>query len=107
MNENKIILTEDGKKINLSNLEHEFGSYELDGKTYYATGQMECTCRVFPGSYADKYEDGSYMEEWSAPGYDAEGNKVEIFMLFEQMTGEEIEGENLNWSQAPSRVEVR
>ena len=46
------------------------------------------------------------MEEWSAPGYDAEGNKVEIFMVFEQMTGEESEGENLNWTQDASRVEA-
>lgn len=82
MNDNKIITTEDGEEINLTALEREFGSYEFEGKTYYATRQMEYTNRVFPGSYADKYEDGSYMEEWSAPGYDAEGNKVEIFMTF-------------------------
>ena len=56
------------------------GSYEVEGKTYYATRQMEYTNRVFPGSYADKYEDGSYLEEWSAPGSAAAGNKVKIFM---------------------------
>ena len=107
MNDNKIITTEDGEEINLTALEREFGSYEFEGKTYYATRQMEYTNRVFPGSYADKYEDGSYMEEWSTPGYDAEGNKVKIFMTFEQMTGEEIDGENLNWTQDASRVEAR
>lgn len=107
MNDNKIITTEDGEEINLTALEREFGSYKFEGKTYYAARQMEYTNRVFPGSYADKYEDGSFLEEWSAPGYDAEGNKVEIFMVFEQMTGEEIDGENLNWTQDASRVEAR
>lgn len=107
MNDNKIIITEDGEKINLSELERDFGSYELDGKTYYATRQMEYTNTAFPGSVFDKYEDGSYWEEWSAPGYDEEGNKVEIFMAFEQMTGEEVEPENLDWYSEPDRVEAR
>lgn len=106
MNDNKIITTEDGEEINLTALEREFGSYKVEGKTYYAARQMEYTNRVFPGSYADKYGDGSFFEEWSAPGYDAEGNMVDIYMVFEQMTGEEIEGENLNWTQDASRVEA-
>ena len=36
MNDNKIITTEDGEEINLTALEREFGSYEFEGKTYYA-----------------------------------------------------------------------
>ena len=41
MNDNKIITTEDGEEINLTALEREFGSYEFEGKTYYAARQME------------------------------------------------------------------
>lgn len=48
MNEDKIIITEDGEEINLTTLECEFGSYELEGKTYYAARQMEPTSRLFP-----------------------------------------------------------
>lgn len=104
--DNKIIITEEGE-INLSNLEREFGSYEFEGKTYYATRQMEYTDRVFPGSWHDAEEGETYIQEWSAPGYDEEGNDVEIFMAFEQVKGEEVEGENLDWLQEPSRVEAR
>lgn len=43
----------------------------------------------------------------SAPGYDENGNPVEIFMMFTEIKGEEVDPENLNWSQDADRVEVR
>lgn len=107
MNDNKIIITEDGEELNFSNLEREFGSYELDGKTYYATRQMELTNRVFPGCYNDAEDGDEYTTEWSAPGYDENGNRVEIYMEFEEVKGEEVEPENRNWYSEPSRVEAR
>lgn len=107
MNEEKIIITEDGEKINLSNLEREFGSYEFEGKTYYAARQMEYTNRVFPGCYNDAKDGDEYTSEWSTPGYDENGNRVEIYMEFEEVKGEEVEPENLDWSFEPSRVEAR
>lgn len=52
-------------------------------------------------------EDGDeYTEEYSAPGYDENGNPVEIFMTFTQVKGEEIDPENLNWFQDSDRVEA-
>ena len=49
MSADKIIITEDGEEINLKHLEREFGSYQFEGKTYYATRQMEFTNREFLG----------------------------------------------------------
>jgi hypothetical protein len=37
MSADKIIITEDGEEINLKHLERKFGSYQFEGKTYYAT----------------------------------------------------------------------
>lgn len=107
MNEDKIIITEDGEEINLTNLECEFGSYELSGKTYYATRQMEPTSRLFPGCFNDVEEGEEYTSEYSAPGYDENGTPVEIFMTFTEVKGEEVDPENLNWSQDADRVEAR
>lgn len=107
MNDNKIIITEDGEKINLTELDYRFGSYELDGKTYYASRQMERTNRVFPGWFGDASEGNEYADEWSAPGYDEQGNKVEIYMVFTQIKGEEMEDDNLDWTKDASRVEFR
>lgn len=42
----------------------------------------------------------------TAPGYDENGNPVEIFMTFTQVKGEEIDPENLNWFQDSDRVEA-
>lgn len=107
MNDNKIIITEDGEKINLTELDSRFGSYELDGKTYYAASQMERTNRVFSGWFGDASEGEEYTDEWSAPGFDEQGTKVEIFMEFAQVKGEEGADDNLNWHQDASRVEAR
>lgn len=51
MSADKIIITEDGEEINLTHLEREFGSYQFEGKTYYATRQMEFTSREFLGCF--------------------------------------------------------
>lgn len=107
MNEDKIIITEDGEEINLTNLECEFGSYELEGKTYYAARQMEPTSRLFPGCYNEAEEGEEYISEYSAPGYDENGTPVEIFMTFTEVKGEEVDPSNLNWSQDADRVEAR
>lgn len=106
MNDNKIITTEDGEEINLSALEREFGSYDFEGHTYYAARQMELTNRLFAGCYNDAEEGEEYISEYSAPGYDENGNPVEIFMTFTQVKGEEIDPENLNWFQDSDRVEA-
>lgn len=107
MNGNKIITTEDGEEINLTALECEFGSYEFEGQTYYAACQMELTNRLFDGCYNDAEDGDEYTEEYSAPGYDENGNPVEIFMAFPQVKGEEVAPENLNWSQDAARIEAR
>lgn len=107
MNEDKIIITEDDEEINLTNLECEFGSYEFEGKTYYAARQMEPTSRLFPGCFNDAEEGEEYTSEYSAPGYDENGTPVEIFMTFTEVKGEEVDPENLNWSQDADRVEAR
>lgn len=104
--EDKIITTEDGEEINLTALECEFGSYDFEGKTYYAARQMELTNRLFDGCYNDAEEGEEYISEYSAPGYDENGNPVEIFMTFTQVKGEEIDPENLNWFQDSDRVEA-
>lgn len=106
MNDNKIITMEDGEEINLTALECEFGSYDFEGKTYYAARQMELTNRLFDGCYNDAEEGEEYISEYSAPGYDENGNPVEIFMTFTQVKGEEIDPENLNWFQDSDRVEA-
>lgn len=107
MNDNKIIITEDGEEINLTALEFEFGSYEFEGQTYYAACQMELTNRLFDGCYNDAEDGDEYTEEYSALGYDENGNPVEIFMAFPQVKGEEVDPENLNWSQDAARIEAR
>ena len=107
MNDNKIITTEDGEEINLSALEREFGSYDFEGHTYYAARQMELTNRLFAGCYNDAEDGDEYTEEYSAPGYDENGNPVEIFMNFTEVKGEEVDPENLNWSQDADRIEAR
>lgn len=107
MNDNKIITTEDGEEINLTNLEREFGSYDFEGKTYYAEGWMEPSSRLFPGCYNDAEEGEEYISEYSAPGYDENGTPVEIFMTFTEVKGEEVEPSNLNWSQDADRIEAR
>lgn len=53
MSADKIIITEDGEEINLTTLEREFGSYQFEGKTYYATRQMEFTNREFLGCFEE------------------------------------------------------
>lgn len=107
MSADKIIITEDGEEINLKHLEREFGSYQFEGKTYYATRQMEFTNREFLGCFEEAEEGEEYVSEYSAPGYDENGNPVEIFMMFTEIKGEEVDPENLNWSQGADRVEVR
>lgn len=112
MSADKIIITEDGEEINLTHLEREFGSYQFEGKTYYATRQMEFTGREFLGCFEEAEEGEEYVSEYSAPeysapGYDENGNPVEIFMMFTEIKGEEVDPENLNWSQDADRVEVR
>lgn len=61
-----------------------------------------------PGGSAnrDAEEGEEYISEYSAPGYDENGNPVEIFMTFTQVKGEEIDPENLNWFQDSDRVEA-
>lgn len=56
MSADKIIITEDGEEINLTTLEREFGSYQFEGKTYYATRQMEFTNREFLGCFEEAEE---------------------------------------------------
>lgn len=107
MSADKIIITEDGEEINLKHLEREFGSYQFEGKTYYATRQTEFTDREFPGCFEEAEEGEEYVSEYSAPGYDENGNPVEIFMMFTEIKGEEADPENLNWSRDADRVEVR
>ena len=107
MNDNKIITTEDGEEINLSNLERQFGSYEFEGKTYYADRQMERTNRLFEGCWSNVEDGEEYKDEWSASGYGEDGKPVEIFITFTQTKGEETEDENLDWLQDASRVEAR
>lgn len=107
MNADKIIITKDGEEINLTHLEREFGSYQFEGRTCYATRQMEFTNREFPGCFEEAEEGEEYVSEYSAPGYDENGNPVEIFMMFTEIKGEEVDPENLNWSQDADRVEVR
>lgn len=104
MNDNKIITTEDGEEINLSALEREFGSYDFEGHTYYAARQMELTNRLFAGCYNDAEDGDEYTEEYSAPGYDENGNPVEIFMTFTQVKGEEIDPETLTGSRTPTAL---
>lgn len=60
----------------------------------------------FAGCYNDAEDGDEYTEEYSAPGYDENGNPVEIFMTFTQVKGEEIDPENLNWFQDSDRVEA-
>lgn len=107
MSADKIIIMEDGEEINLTHLEREFGSYQFEGKTYYATRQMEFTNREFLGCFNEAEEGEEYVSEYSAPGYDENGNPVEIFMMFTEIKGEEAESSNLNWSQDAERVEAR
>lgn len=102
-----IIITEDGGEINLKHLERGFGSYQFEGRTYYATRQMEFTNRGFLGCFGEAEEGEEYVSEYSAPGYDENGNPVEIFMMFTEIKGEEADPENLDWSQDADRVEVR
>lgn len=84
MSADKIIITEDGEEINLTTLEREF-----------------------LGCFEEAEEGEEYVSEYSAPGYDENGNPVEIFMMFTEIKGEEVDPENLNWSQDADRVEVR
>lgn len=67
MSADKIIITEDGEEINLTTLEREFGSYQFEGKTYYATRQMEFTNREFLGCFEEAEEGEEYVSEYSAP----------------------------------------
>lgn len=82
-------------------------NYDEEGRTYYATRQMEFTNREFLGCFEEAEEGEEYVSEYSAPGYDENGNPVEIFMMFTEIKGEEVDPENLNWSQDADRVEVR
>lgn len=107
MGADKTIITEDGEEINLTHLEREFGSYQFEGKAYYATRQMEFTSRGSLGCFEEAEEGEGYVSEYSAPGYDENGNPVEIFMMFTEIKGEEVDPENLNWSQDAGRVEAR
>ena len=59
MNADKIIITEDGEEINLTTLEREFGSYQFEGKTCYATRQMEFASREFLGCF-EEAEEGAH-----------------------------------------------
>lgn len=56
MSADKIIITEDGEEINLTTLEREFGSCQFEGKTCYATRQMEFTSRGFLGCFEEAEE---------------------------------------------------
>lgn len=83
----------DREEINLSELERKFGSYDCGGATYYATRQIELSKHVLAGS---DNEPERYIIEGSVPGYDEEGNPVEICVFSLQLKGEEMETENLN-----------
>lgn len=107
MSADKTIITEDGEEINLATLGRESGSYQFEGKTYYATRQMEFTNRGFLGCFEEAEEGEEYVSEYSAPGYGENGNPVEIFMMSTEIKGEEADPENLNWSQGADRVEAR
>lgn len=68
MSADKIIITEDGEEINLTTLEREFGSCQFEGRTCYATRQMEFTSRGFLGCFEEAEEGEEYVSEYSAPG---------------------------------------
>ena len=80
-------------------LARRFETYDFEGKKYTAKEEMQQTNRVFPGWYGDAEEGDSYTDEWSADGYDEDGNEVCIIMRFEQVRGEELEPDQLNWNQ--------
>lgn len=63
--------------------------------------------QAFHTGFEEAEEGEEYVSEYSAPGYDENGNPVEIFMMFTEIKGEEVDPENLNWSQDADRVEVR
>nr|DAG15724.1 MAG TPA: hypothetical protein [Caudoviricetes sp.] len=90
--------------VDFHGLLKRFGGYVYEGKVYCATRQMELSNRYFPGCYQDAEDGMEYLEEWSAPGYDTKGEKVELFMRFRQVKGQEVEPENLNWSKYLSHV---
>lgn len=90
--------------VDFHGLRKQFGGYVYQGRVYCATRQMELSNRYFPGCYQDAEDGMEYLEEWSAPGYDTKGKKVELFMRFRQIKGQEVEPENLNWSKYLSHV---
>lgn len=96
MNENKIITTESGRKIKLSDLKFTFSSYEFQGKTYYAEFDFR---REYEGDDGwSKLEDGDeYLDFFYATAYDDEGNLFKISVWFKQIKGQEIDTENLDW----------
>lgn len=90
--------------VDFHGLLKQFGGYVYQGRVYCATRQMTLSNRFFPGSMHHVGEGEEYLEEWSAPGYDTKGKKVELFMHFRQIKGQEVEPENLNWSKYLSHV---
>lgn len=107
MGAGKTIITEDGEEINLTHLERGSGSYQFEGKACYATRQMGFTSRGSPGCSEEAEEGEGYVSGYSAPGYGENGNPVETFMMSTEIKGEEVDPENLNWSQDAGRVEAR
>lgn len=90
--------------VDFHGLRKQFGGYVYQGCVYCATRQMTLSNRFFPGSIHHAGDGEEYLEEWSAPGYDTKGKKVELFMRFRQVKGQEVEPENLNWSKYLSHV---
>lgn len=105
MNEDKIIINAEGEEINLSGLANKYGSYDFEGKTYYATAYMDYSNDVFPGWYGDAEEGEEYTDEFSAPGVDERGNAVIIYMRFNVVRGEEPEDlSNYDWYKDAHRI---
>ena len=91
--------------VNFNDLRKKFGGYVFEGKVFCGVENMYPSNRLFDGCYSQVEDGEEYVEEWTALGYDIKGNRVQLYMQFKQVKGQEVEPENLNWSKYLSRVE--
>lgn len=77
----------------------QFGTVTFNGKTYALINDASRTNSVFPGWFGDAAEGEEYIDDWSAAGIDADGNKVVIRWQFCQVRGEEVADDELDWDR--------
>lgn len=91
--------------VNFNDLRKKFGGFVYEGKVFCASEHMHPSDRVFDGCILDAKDGDEYIDEWCAFGFDIKGNRVVLYMTFQQVKGQEVEPENLNWSKYLSRVD--